>query len=32
MEQDANLELPEHQNLKEHLQKYIKEGMLETTL
>lgn len=29
---DPRLEQPENQNLKEHLQNYIKEGMLETTL
>jgi len=26
------LENPNHQNLREYLQKYIREGMLETTL
>lgn len=29
---DENLTLPEHLNLKNHVQLYIKEGMLETTL
>lgn len=29
---DPKLELPKHQNLKEYLQNYIREGMLETTL
>lgn len=32
MHKDSKLELPENQNLKEYLQNYIKEGMLETTL
>lgn len=32
MKQDPKLELQENQNLKEHLQNYIREGMLETTL
>lgn len=32
MRQDPHLEKPENQNLKEYLQNYIKEGLLETTL
>ena len=30
--EDEKLENPNHQNLREYLQKYIREGMLETTL
>ena len=30
--EDKNLELPEHQNLKNYLQYYIEKGMIETTL
>ncbi len=30
--EDEKLEKPNHQNLREHLQKYVQEGMLETTL
>ena len=32
MKRDPHLEMQENQNLKEYLQDYIKEGMLETTL
>lgn len=32
MKQDPSLSMAEHQNLKEYLQKYIKDGMLEMTL
>ena len=32
LKKDPNLSLPENQNLKEYLQYFIKEGMLETTL
>lgn len=32
MNEDPDLSMKEHQNLKRYLQKYIKEGMLETTL
>ena len=32
MKRDPRLEMKENQNLKEHLQNYIKSGMLETTL
>ena len=30
--EDENLEKQNHQNIREYLQKYIREGMLETTL
>ena len=29
--EDEKLENPNHQNIREYLQKYIREGMLETT-
>ena len=32
LEEDPALQLEEHQNLKQHLQSYIRHGMLETTL
>ena len=32
LQEDPTLELEAHQNLKQHLQNYIRHGMLETTL
>lgn len=32
LQEDPDLQLEEHQNLKQHLQSYIQHGMLETTL